>query len=82
MEEKQINENPPEDIKESITEKVPFIEPQKEILNDQVIDKPPFAPPERKTKENGNSYKARVEYFRKLYYGEPVTDNSIRRYVW
>jgi hypothetical protein len=96
-----ITEDPPEDIKESITEETlsfsskkdrvtseknvfsdetPFIEPQEEILNDQVIDKPPFVPPERKIRENGNSYKARVEYFRKLYYGEPVTEYSIRRY--
>ena len=79
-EEKQVNEDPPEDIKESITEETQFIEPQEEILNDQVIDKPPFVQPERKNRENGNSYKARVEYFRKLYYGEPVTEYSIRRY--
>ena len=75
-----ITEDPPEDIKESITEETPFIEPQEEILNDQVIDKPPFIPPERRTRENGNTYNARVEHFRKLYYGEPVTEYSIRRY--
>jgi len=79
-EEKQVNEDPPEDIKESITEETQFIEPQEEISNDQVIDKPPFVPPVRQTRENGNTYNARVEYFRKLYYGEPVTEYSIRRY--
>ena len=76
-EEKQVNEDPPE---ANITEETPFIEPQEEILNDSVIDKPPFVPPVRQTRENGNTYKARIEYFRKLYYGEPVTEYSIRRY--
>jgi hypothetical protein len=72
----QQPEDIPEDTKEDTKEDTPFIEPQEEIIS----DKPPFVPPPQKRKEHGAAYKARVEHFRKLYYGEPVSEYSIRRY--
>lgn len=72
-EDKPVNDDQqPEDVPEDITEETSFIEP--------VIDKPPFVPPKRNHKENLHAYNARVEYFRKLYYGERVSGYSMRRY--
>jgi hypothetical protein len=39
-----------------------------------------FIPPERKKNEHKATYKARVEYERAKFYGEPVSDYSRRRY--
>jgi hypothetical protein len=72
----QQPEDIPEDTIDDTKEDTPFIEPQEEIIS----DKPPFVPPPRKQGEHGAAYKARVEHFRKLYYGEPVSEYSIRRY--
>ena len=43
-------------------------------------EKPIFTPPERKRNEHKATYKARVEYERAKFYGEPVSDYSRRRY--
>ena len=51
-----------------------------EIISEPVVDKPPFVPPEKKKGEHKTAYKARVEYFRKLYEGEEVSEYSMRRY--
>ena len=65
------DEQQQEDVPEDITE---------EIISEPVIDKPPFVPPEKKKGEHKTAYKARVEYFRKLYEGEEVSEYSMRRY--
>ena len=77
-----------EDIPEDIIEETSFIEQPKynlgsttnQRLVEPVIDKPPFVPPEKKKGEHKTAYKARVEYFRKLYEGEEVSEYSMRRY--
>jgi hypothetical protein len=51
-----------------------------EIISEPVVDKPPFVPPEKNKGEHKTAYKARVEYFRKLYEGEEVSEYSMRRY--
>ena len=80
-EDKPVNDDEqPEDIPEDITEEPQFIELPEEIISDPVVDKPPFIPPKRKHKENLHLYRARTEYFRKLYYGKTVSDYSIQRY--
>ena len=66
------DEQQQEDVPEDITEETSFIEP--------VVDKPPFVPPEKKKGEHKTAYKARVEYFRKLYEGEEVSGYSMKRY--
>lgn len=88
-EEKQVNddqqpddiiEETKEDIIEDTKEETPFIEPQKEIISDPFTDKPPFVPPAREKDEHPATYKARVEFLRKLYYGLPITDYSYTRW--
>ena len=71
----------PEVITENITEDLPdetasFIEEEKEIIN----DKPEFVAPERQLGEDGRTYKGRVEYERKNFYGEPIRADQRRRY--
>jgi hypothetical protein len=71
-EDKPVNdEQQQEDVPEDMTE---------EIITEPVIDKPPFVAPKRKHKENLHAYRARTEYFRKLYDGERVSEYSMRRY--
>ena len=81
-EDKLVNDDQqPEIIEDDLTEEQPqFIEPPEEIISDPIVDKPQFVPPKRKHKENLHAYKARTEYFRKLYYGEGVSEYSMRRY--
>ena len=72
IEDKPVNdEQQQEDVPEDTTE---------EIISEPVIDKPPFVAPEKKKGEHKTAYKARVEYFRKLYDGEGVSEYSMRRY--
>ena len=81
-EEKQVDEDQPEYLPDETTplieqeEEMPFIEQQEEIIN----DKPEFVAPERQLGEDGRTYKGRVEYERKKFYGETIRADQRRRY--
>jgi len=71
----------PEVITENITEDLPdetasFIEEEKETIS----DKPEFVTPTRQPGEDGRTFKGRVEYERKKFYGEPIRSGQRRRY--
>ena len=85
----EVPEDLPEETKEDLPdEKTPFIEPESEIISGPVIeqqdetisDKPEFVKPERQLGEDGRTYKGRVEYERKKFYGEPIRADQRRRY--
>ena len=53
-----------------------FIEEEKEIINDKLE----FVTPTKLPNEDGRTYKGRVEYERKKFYGEPIRADQRRRY--
>lgn len=81
-------EQPSEQSTEQITEQSTDQQSEQSIEQpiEQVIEEnnPPqiltFIPPERKRNEHKATYKARVEYERAKFYGEPVSEYSRRRY--
>ena len=54
----------------------PFIESEKEMVDDKLE----FVPPERQPGEDGRTFKGRVQYERKKFYGQPIRSDQRRRY--